>query len=207
MGAVTRTPWRALLVTCCILWASAAHAQNSPTIQKRYADKDKLLYANASVMTHVRDDFYSSWGYGADVGFFLTQTLGLELRFIKLNTTLDDAAIDLKQRIGITPDARPQRLWAQAGVRYAPGYGKMLMWESFVVHFDPQLVVHGGIAQADGRILPSFNVALSMLAHFRWGIKLKVDLGASIQSEARERGTVWTTGFVPLVGLGWGWQF
>lgn len=198
---------RTMLMACCLLWAGAAHAQERPTIQDRFADKDKLLYANASVMTHVRDDFYSSWGYGVDVGFFLTQTLGLELRMIKLNTQLDDTAIDLKQRIGITPDARPQRLWAQAGIRYAPGYGKMLMWETFVVHFDPQLVLHGGIAQADGRTIPSFNAALSLLAHFRWGIKLKVDLGASIQSEARDRGTVWTTGFVPLVGLGWGWQF
>lgn len=181
--------------------------QERPTIQRRFAPKRSLLFANASIMTHVRDDFYSSWGYGADLGYFFNERFGMELRYLRLNTSLDDAAIDLKERIGLTPDARPQSQWINLGVRYAPGYGKLLMWESLVLHFDPQLVIHGGVALAEARVLPSFNVALSLLGHFRWGIKLKVDLGASIQGEKRERGWIWTTGFAPVLGLGWGYNF
>lgn len=210
MGAVNpRRHLHAGLLCALMLFgvASSATAQERPTIQKRFAPKDNLLYVNATLMNHVRDDFYSSWGYGADLGFFISESFGVELRTVFLRTSLDDAAIDLKERIGLTPDARPQRFWGQVGLRYAPGYGKMLMWESFVMHFDPQFVVHGGIAQADGRTLPSFSVAMSLLAHFRWGIKLKVDLGMSIQGEDRDRGYVWTTGFVPVLGLGWGYNF
>ena len=178
-----------------------------PSIQRRFAPKDGLLYANASLMTHVRDDFYSSWGYGADLGYFMSESWGLELRYLRLRTSLDDAALDLKERIGLTPDARPQDTWVQVAVRYAPGYGKLLMWESMVLHFDPQLVVHGGVALAEARVLPSFTAALSLLGHFRWGLKLKVDLGLSVQGEKRERGWVWTTGFAPVLGLGWGTTF
>lgn len=185
----------------------ADEALERPTIQRRFAPKDKLLFGNASIMKHVRDDFYSSWGYGADVGFFVAEQWGLELRYLKLNTSLDDSAVDLKERIGLTPDARPQGHWLQLGARYAPGYGKLLMWESLVLHFDPQIVVHGGVALAEARVLPSFNVALSLLGHFRWGLKLKVDLGASVQGEHRERGWIWTLGFAPVLGLGWGYNF
>ncbi len=215
MGTVSARHRLALAATlACVALAPArvaaqgadGEAIERPTVQRRFAPKANLLMAQLSAMTHVRDDFYRSWGYGLDVAYFPMEWLGVELRAVKLNTSLDAAAIDLKERIGLTPDARPQDAWLQLGVRYAPGYGKLLMWESFVLHFDPQLVVHGGVASAEARWLPTFNVALSLLGHLRWGLKLKVDLGMSVQGERRERGWVWTTGFAPSLGLGWGWN-
>ena len=94
-----------------------------------------------------------------------------------------------------------------AGARWAPGYGKVLMMRRFVVHFDPQLVLHAGVARAERRWLPSFQGAFSLLTHWRWGIKAKVDLGMTVQGERRERGWVWTTGFAPFLGVGWGYNF
>ena len=61
-----------------------------------------------------------------------------------------------------------------AGIRYAPGYGKMLMWERFIVHFDPQLVMHLGVARAEKRLIPSADLSFSLLTHWRWGIKAKI---------------------------------
>lgn len=178
-----------------------------PTIQYRFASKQKLLMVQPILMTHVRDDFYDSWGFGADVSYFLTERFGLELRALKLQTSLDNAAFDIKERFGLVPDARPQSGWLQLGMRYAPGYGKFLMWKRFLVHFDPQLVLHLGVATADKRYLPTSTLAMSFLTHWRWGIKAKLDLGLSMQFEKRERGWVFTTGFAPVLGIGWGRNF
>lgn len=177
------------------------------TIQYRFASKQKLLMLQPTLMTHVRDDFYDSWGFGADVSYFLTERFGLELRALKLQTSLDNAAFDIKERFGLVPDARPQSSWLQLGARYAPGYGKFLMWKKFLVHFDPQFVLHLGVATADRRLLPSSTLAFSLLTHWRWGIKAKLDLGLSMQLEKRERGWVFTTGFAPVLGVGWGRNF
>lgn len=182
-------------------------AQERPTIQDRFAPKAGLLYVQPLVMTQIRDDFYRSRGVGGELGFFFLESLGVDVRAVKLSTTLDDAAIDLKERIGLTPDARPQDLWLLGGVRWAPGYGKLLMFGSWVLHFDPQIVVHGGVARAEARWLPTFEVAFSTMLHFRWGIKATLDLGASIQREQRERGQIWSVGFAPSLGLGWGYNF
>lgn len=176
------------------------------TIQRRFAPKARLLYGTATLMTHVRDDFYDSWGYGVDVGYFYKETMGVELRAMQLRTSLDDAALDLKERIGLTPDARPQKAWLMAGMRYAPGYGKMLMWRRVVVHFDPQLVGHLGAARAEQRWIPTLDLSLSFLTHWRWGIKAKLDLGMSMQLERRDRGWVFSTGFAPVLGVGWGYN-
>lgn len=225
----------ALLVACCgLLWGATAQAQgvepsaepddaseqptpapnlsaraggDRPTIQNRFAPKKKLLYANALLMTHVRDDFYNTWGYGVDVGYFKSERWGFELRGARLETSLDPAARDLQLRLGLVPDARPQDWWLQAGARYSPGYGKMLMWRRFMMHFDPQFALHAGVAIAERRYIPTVTMAFSLMSHWRWGIKARVDLGMSVQGELRERGWVVTTGFAPFLGAGWGYNF
>lgn len=178
-----------------------------PTIQQRFAPKAKLLYSQGTFTTHVRDDFYDSLGGGLQLGFFPTERWGIEARAIFLRTRLDNAAIDLKERIGLVPDARPQDLWLMLGTRYSPGYGKLLMWRRFVVHFDPQLVLHAGVARAESRLIPTLDLAFGLMTHWRWGIKATLDLGMSLQTERRERGWVFTTGFAPVLGVGWGKNF
>ena len=178
-----------------------------PTVQRRYASKQNLLTLSGALATHVRDDFYDSWGVGAQLAYYISERWGFEARALFLRTRLDGAALDLQERIGLVPDARPQNRWLLLGARYSPGYGKMLMWDSFLVHFDPQLVIHLGVATAEKRWLPTSTVAFSLMTHWRWGIKASVDLGVTTQFERRERGWVFTTGFAPVLGLGWGRAF
>ena len=178
-----------------------------PTVQRRFAAKERLGWAMATATTHVRDDFYDTWGIGVDAGYFTSERWGFEGRFVYLFTQLDDAALDLRERIGLTPDARPQKWWAMAGGRWAPGYGKMLMGERFLIHFDPQLALHLGLARAENRWIPTAITALSLLGHWRYGLKAKLDLGVTMQLEKRARGWVFSTGFAPVVGIGWGRNF
>jgi len=83
----------------------------------------------------------------------------------------------------------------------------MLVGRKFGVHFDPQLVAHAGVARAEGRTIPSLTLAGGAQLHFKRDIKVKLDLGMSVQAERRERGWVVSTGFVPTVGVGWGYSF
>jgi len=192
-----------VLVATHFVAAPVRADDDRPTIQRRYAEKDDSLYLHATGATHIRNDFYNSFGAGADVGFYSSEALGFELRSLFLGTRLSRAAVDVKERTGLTPDARPQSMMFTAGPRWSFGYGKILAINRFVVHFDPQLTLQGGVARAERRLLPTAYTALTLLTHYRWGIQAKVDLGATIQMEKRDRGWVTSVGFMPVLGLGW----
>ena len=54
---------------------------------------------------------------------------------------------------------------------------------------------------------PSADLSFSLLTHWRWGIKAKLDLGMTMQLEKRDRGWTFSTGFAPVLGVGWGYNF
>jgi hypothetical protein len=194
-----------LLVVCVVISVPMSlHAQGSdrPTIQDRFAQKRGDLYAHATGMTQIRNDYYDSFGLGLDIGFFPTERIGVEWRGFWLHSALNPAAQTIRRETGLTPDARPQEWLTTAGLRYSFGYGKMKIGSSNVVHFDPQLAVHGGIAVADRRVLPTVTTAASMLLHFKHGVQAKIDLGMALQLEDRARGWVPSIGFAPVIGVG-----
>lgn len=181
-----------------------ATAQERPTVQNRFAKKSGALSGHITGSTHIRNDFYDAFGLGLDIDYYLVESFGIQIRGVLLNTTLSSAALDLKERTGLTPDTYPQFGMVLGGARYSIGYGKVLVFKNFVVHFDPQLFLHGGVAFAERRIIPTVLYGLSLLSHFRWGFQFKVDIAGSIQFEDRtDRGNVVSLGFMPFIGLGW----
>jgi outer membrane beta-barrel protein len=177
-------------------------AQERPTIQKRFASKSGHGYVHGLGIVHVRNDFYDTWGGGADVGYYLNETLGFELRAVGLRSTLSDAARNLKETVGLVPDARPQDAHYVGGARLSLGYGKVLVGQTSVVHFDPQLFFLGGVGTAENRMLPTLYTGLSLLTHLRWGLQIKADLAFTAQYEERERGWVPAFGFAPILAVG-----
>lgn len=188
------------------LWMTGAQAQERATVQDRFAPKTESIYGHGLVTSHLRNDFYDSFGIGADVGYYFNESVGIELRGMYLHTTLGDEARGIQENTGLTPDARPQQGLAAAGVRWSFGYGKFLLLDDWVVHFDPQLTLHGGVAFAETRILPTLLYGLSFLTHWRWDIQVKLDLTLTTQVEARDRGRVTSFGFMPILGVGWAWR-
>lgn len=195
------------VLTLCVTGSAAvpASAQSGerPTVQRRFASKTSTIYLHGVGTTHIRNDFYDSFGGGADLGFYFSEALGFEARALFLATSLSAAAKDVQERTGLTPDARPQSMMFVGGPRWSFGYGKILAMRRFVVHFDPQLAIEGGVARAERRLLPTALTGLSLLMHFKWGLQAKLDLFASVQGEKRDRGWVPTVGFMPLLGVGW----
>lgn len=203
MGPLIVALGAAVLLSFAGTHAHASDDDARPTIQRRFAPKKQSVYLHATGTAHIRNDFYDSYGFGADIGYYPWEELGFELRGLFLQTRLSAPARDIQERTGLTPDARPQSMLATLGPRYSFGYGKILAFRSFVVHFDPQLAAGGGVALAETRWIPSGLVGLSLLLHFKWGIQAKFDINASIQGEKRDRGWVTSVGFMPVVGIGW----
>lgn len=193
-------------LTLCLLlcFASVATAQERPTVQNRFAKKSGAISGHVTGSTHIRNDFYDALGIGLDLDFYIGESFGIEVRGILIKSTLSAAALDLKERTGLTPDTYPQFGMILGGARYSIGYGKILMFKNLVVHFDPQFFLHGGVAFAERRIIPTVLYGFSLLNHFRWGLQLKVDIAGTVQFEERtDRGNVVSLGFMPTIGIGW----
>ncbi len=186
-----------------IVRAASDSAHRVPTIQQRFASKSGAYYIHATTVTHVRNDFYSSFGGGVDLGLYPSENIGLELRLVGLRTRLNRSARRVQRETALVPDARPQSLWLAVGGRYSVGYGKILFFESKVVHFDPQLTAHIGVARAEKRWLPSAWFGMSLLAHFRYGLQARLDLAMTVQAEKRRRGWIPSAGLAPMLSIGW----
>lgn len=174
-----------------------------PTVQRRFAAKSRTAYLHVTGMAHLRNDFYSALGLGFDAGVFPSESLGIEFRVVTLRSRLTATARQVQRDTGLVPDARPQSLWLAGGARYSLGYGKVLLFNRLVVHFDPQFTVHAGIATAETRVLPSVWLGTSVLAHFRFGLQARFDFALAIQTEKRRRGWTTSLGAVPMLSVGW----
>ena len=196
------------------LFVSSSYAQKNqnilvlpqlerPTIQNRFAPREGAIVFFLGGGGHIRDDYYTSLGGQSSISYFFNDRWGMEMRVGYLWTSLSDEALKLRNQTGLVPDARPQSLGWSVGAQYALGYAKILMG-STVMHFDPLIMVHLGGAHADERILPTAVLSFSPTFLFKYGLRFRLDLGLSIQYESRDRGGVLTTGFMPMLNVGWG---
>lgn len=193
-----------LLLTLALFCPASAAAQQDerPTVQQRFAPKANRGHLHVKGAAPIRDDFYHSAGAGLDVGYYFGESLGIELRWLWLANWRAEAAEQVRRDTGFVPDARPQSMIFTAAGRYSIGYGKVLVFDDFVVHFDPQLIAGGGVALADGRVLPTGTLGMSVLTHYALGIQAKLDLQVAFQAERRTRGWVGSVSFLPTLGLG-----
>ena len=185
----------------------ASEERRRATLQERFSPKENRFFAHLAGTAIVRDDFYQSVGYGLDVGYFFNETWGVELRAQDLRSRLAHAGEQMRDEYGYVPDMRAPQAMFTGGGRLSWGYGKVLTPGPFVVHFDPQLTLHGGITLAEERIVPTATTGLSFFAHFQYGIQVKLDLQMSLHFENRDRGIVPATGFAPVLGIGWSPQW
>lgn len=173
------------------------------SVQERFAPKTGRFFVHAGGVAMVRDDFYHSFGYGLDGGYYFNETLGVEARAYNLHSRLSHAGRRLRDDYSFVPDLRAPDAHFALGIRTSWGYGKILSFGRFVVHFDPQWTLHGGITLAEERIAPTVSTGLGFLTHWRYGIQAKLDLQMNLHLEQRSRGMVPAFGFLPMLTIGW----
>jgi hypothetical protein len=175
------------------------------TVQNRFAQISKAIIIHSSFVTHQRDDYYDSIGFGLGASYFFNEKIGINLKWNRLFTSLGDEVSPFRDQ-GLVPDAAPQKNWILLGAEYALGYGKMLSFEN-IFQFDAIFSTHIGFATADQRYLPTLLLSFSPIFYLKSLFKIRIDLGLNLQVENRTRGAVWSTGFVPGIGLSWGGSF
>jgi len=139
----------------------------------------------------------------SDLSYSFTDTFGASLGVRHLWTSLSDEALILRDRYGLTPDARPQSWSVSLGGLFGLGYAKALL-SSAVAHIDPVVGLQLGLTTADERLIPTVELSALPTILLAGGLKLRIELSATVQFEQRERGLVVSTGFLPSLTVGWG---
>ena len=196
---------RLIALLSLLSWTSVAAADERPTVQSRFGIKEGTLSGHLLAVTPIRDDFYKHAGFGGALAYYPWERFGIELRGMGYVSWLSPTAQQIQAQTGYIPDTRPRRAAALIGGRLSLGYGKVQVGQAFVVHFDPQLVVQGGVTfGVERRLLPTVAGGLGLLLHFRHRIQVQIDLLALLEVENRgNRGTVAAISFAPTLSLGW----
>lgn len=204
--------WTLLLSTLLAHVSAHAYAEEPavilpllkrPTVQERFAPRVRSLNIWAGGVAHIRDDYYTSYGAKADLSYFFNDTLGVSLGARHLWTSLSDEALILRDRYGLTPDARPQSWHVSLGALMGLGYAKALL-SNAIAHVDPVVGLQLGLSSADERLIPTIELSALPTLLLAKGLKVRLELSATVQFEQRERGLVVSTGFLPSVSVGWG---
>ncbi len=174
-------------------------------VQNRFQARVRRSSLNTQLGAHIRDDYYDSFASGLGLEYFFSDQWGIGLNYTCLWTSLSDEASELRNSYGLVPDARPQQEHLSISALYGLGYGKMLLFDH-IVHFDPIFAMGLGYANAEERTLPMFKFAFAPTFLLQNGWSLRLDLAMTAQLENRSRGVVFTTGFMPMLTVGWSRQ-
>jgi len=173
-------------------------------VQNRYARNATTTQLFGGVDYLERRDFYVSPGLRLGGTYFLSEALGVELQLSRFFSTLNHAAQEVVRDYGLLPDSRKPTWLLVGGLRYALGFGKMMIGGvDHVVHFQPQALAQLGLHVHDGSLGPSGLVGLGLMVHVtpRWFVRL--DAAMTVELESRIDGTATVLGFLPsLVGGG-----
>lgn len=174
------------------------------TVQRRYAPTAGTVALHGLGTTHVRGDFfYHQVGGGLSATIYPEEGIGIELVGLLYGSWLTDSAAQLRASRGVIPDSRARSYSVLAGTRISIGYGKMQVFDGAILHFDPALVLRGGVTIAEERrVLPTALAGLGVLLHFDFGFQIQIDFLVLADLEDRNRGWVPSFGIAPSVAAG-----
>jgi outer membrane beta-barrel protein len=145
-------------------------------IQKRYLPKTNRFQLFGGLTTVTNDPFFATTGAVVKLGYFLTETWGLELNYFALTTSERQSTSELRSINGVTTqNLIYPKSYLGLDVMYVPIYGKISWFNEKIVPFD--LYFSGGMGttgtgndQNAGtlHIATGQMFALSKAFAFRW---------------------------------------
>jgi outer membrane beta-barrel protein len=180
----------------------APRPQPAARVQARFAEKaDRVLvFAGAEYLD--RGDFYNCPGARVGATYYLRESLGLEVQLSHYWSSLNATAQQVAQMLGALPDSRPPTWLGLLGARYSFGYGKILVGRAAVIHFEPQLFVHGGLHDYGGDVQPSGDAGLGLLVFLTPRVFTRFDLAVTLDRESRSDQNVAVLGALPALTFG-----
>ncbi len=106
-------------------------------IQKRYLPKTERFQAFLGPTIVTNDPFFTTLGAQAKIGYFLSETWGVELNYFSLSTSEKEATKELKAINGVnTVNLVYPKSYVGLDLVYVPVYGKMSYFNRKIVPFD-----------------------------------------------------------------------
>ncbi|MBM7113418.1 hypothetical protein [Archangium primigenium] len=182
--------------------ASIPGTEGEPArVERRLLLKRHHVFTTAGLGYLSRGDYYSNPGLMASASWYPVESGGVELKLGLFVSSLGAAGTEVFERTGLVPDAhRPVALLA-AGWRQTLGYGKALVGEGTLVHFDLQLAGHMGFVFTDRGVSPSPMGGPGVLMRMGPRFHAQLDVPLVLSFESRSRGLL-SLGVLPTLTLG-----
>lgn len=170
-------------------------------VERRLLLKRGHVFLTGGLTYLARGDYYLNPGLVASGSWYPIESGGLELRLGLFVSTLGSAGSEVFDRTGLVPEAhRPVALTA-VGWRQSLGYGKVLVGEDNLVHFDVQLAAHLGFLFTDRGVSPSPMAGPGLLLRLTPNLHAQLDVPVVLMFEQRSQGLL-SLGVQPTLTLG-----
>ena len=145
-------------------------------IQKRYLPKTGRFQAFAGLTYSSNDPWFLGMGLSGKLGYFLTESWGVEFSYTTLSNSEKGSVQDLRSNQGVTTSSLiSPKSYLGADVVWTPVYGKMSLGNKKIVPFDMYFSFGGGnTSTADSQNASTLRLATGQIfaitkgMGFRW---------------------------------------
>jgi outer membrane beta-barrel protein len=118
-------------------------------VQQIYALRNRRFELQPTVGVSLNDPFVSHTGVGLAANYWITNVLAVGANFLFNQPFNARADVDLRsaRSIGLVVPINEYQLLAQANFTYVPVYGKFLMFNRFIFHYDFYLMAGVGMTR------------------------------------------------------------
>lgn len=118
-------------------------------VQQIYALRNRRFELQPTVGISLNDPFVSHTGIGLAANYWITNVLAVGANFMFNQPFNGRADVDLRaaRSIGLVVPINEYQLLAQANFTYVPVYGKFLMFNRFIFHYDFYLMAGVGMTR------------------------------------------------------------
>ena len=124
---------------------SLAAFSDISVIQKRFLPKTYRFEINGSLANSINNQFFNNFGLETRLGFYISETWGLELSYVFLGDSrrgVTDNLVD-KQRIDTRSLVVPDSFYG-GYLKWSPIYGKIALFNDDIVPFDTHFLLGFG---------------------------------------------------------------
>lgn len=148
-------------------------------VQQIYALRNRRFELQPSVAISLNDPFVSHTGIGLAANYWITNVLAAGANFLFNQPFNGRADVDLRsaRSIGLVVPINEYQLLAQANFTYVPVYGKFLMFNRFIFHYDFYLMAGVGIT----RTRPISVVDPEVRVNFDWQTAILFNAGIGVR--------------------------
>lgn len=176
-------------------------------IQRRFLPKTGRFHAFVGGSLITNDPFFNTIGGALKLGYFFTESLGVELNYFGLTTSEAKSTQELKQIQNVKTDNLVlTKSFSAFDVIFVPIYGKMTWFNDRIIPFDLYFSLGGGstATQAESAGTVHFGTgqifAASKSSAFRWDFSWNFFSATGVDGNKSTYNNLFLT-------VGWGWFF